>query len=73
MDRDLETGDETATAMSPLGLRMLLAALRPSLEQPDASTASRDHLTQELSLAVTVRERKLGQDQVLFSLWLFLF
>lgn len=52
---------------------MLLAALRPSLEQPDASTASRDHLTQELSLAVTVREGKLGQDQVLFSLWLFLF
>lgn len=60
--------------MSSLGLRMLLTACTPSLEPP----VSGDHLTQGLSLAVTVRGRENGDRtvhcfQVLSSLWLFSF
>ena len=64
--------------MSLLGLRMLLAAPRPSLEQPGASAVSGNHLTRDLFLAVTVRgkenrDRTMQRFQVLSSLWLFSF
>lgn len=49
-ERDWERGDEAAAAMCPLGLRRLLAASRPSLEQPGASAVSRHCLTQDLCL-----------------------
>lgn len=41
MEQDLDRGDKAAPVMSLLGLRMLVTALRLSLEHPTASTASR--------------------------------